>query len=94
MHIRELWSWKPPLPAGLPTWIFRWIFAIGMLITLIAAVVEMIDMFRIASGKEVVRSLGRAETLLRAQKEQEKVLSLLSLLREQKKQPKKLSKKI
>ena len=27
--------------AGLPTWIFRWIFAIGMLITLIAAVVEI-----------------------------------------------------
>ena len=40
--------------AGLPTWLFRWIFAIGMLITLIAAVVEMIDMFRIAAGKNVV----------------------------------------
>ena len=43
--------------ASLPTWIFRWIFAIGMLITTIAAAVEMIDMFRIAAGKDVVRSL-------------------------------------
>lgn len=40
----------------LPTYLFRWIFAAGMLFTLIAAIIEMIDMFRIAAGKSVVRS--------------------------------------
>ena len=47
--------------AGLPTWIFRWLFAVGMLITTIAAALEMIDCFRIAAGKEVVRSLEETE---------------------------------
>ena len=39
--------------AHFPTYIFRWIFAIGMLLTLIAAAVEMIDNFRIAKGEQV-----------------------------------------
>lgn len=41
-------------PSGLPTWIFRWLFAIGMLATLVGAALEMIDMFRMALGKNVV----------------------------------------
>ena len=49
--------------AGLPTWIFRWLFAVGMLITTIAAALEMIDCFRIAAGKEVVRSLEEKNAL-------------------------------
>lgn len=49
--------------AGLPTWIFRWIFAAGMFITTIAAAVEMIDMFRIAAGKDVVRSLDEQNSI-------------------------------
>lgn len=49
--------------AGLPTWIFRWLFAAGMLITTIAAALEMIDCFRIAAGKEVVRSLEEQNAL-------------------------------
>lgn len=40
--------------SGFPTFIFRWIYAAGMLFTLVAGVIETIDMFRIAAGKDVV----------------------------------------
>ena len=40
----------------LPTYIFRWVYALGMLLTIVAAAVEMVDMFRNAAGKTVVRS--------------------------------------
>ncbi len=37
----------------LPMWIFRWLYAFGMIVTLLAAGVEMIDCFRIVAGKKV-----------------------------------------
>jgi TRAP-type C4-dicarboxylate transport system permease small subunit len=40
----------------LPMWIFRWLYAFGMIVTLIAAAIEMIDSFRLASGKQVFRN--------------------------------------
>lgn len=39
----------------LPIWIFRWTYAFGMLCTLLVAALEMVDSFRIAMGKNVVR---------------------------------------
>lgn len=39
--------------SGFPTYIFRWIYAAGMLFTLIAGVIETIDMFRLAAGRKV-----------------------------------------
>lgn len=42
--------------AKLPTYIFRWLYALGMLLTTVAAGIEMIDMFRIAAGKKVIRT--------------------------------------
>lgn len=47
----------------LPMWIFRWTYAIGMLVTTLAAIIEMIDCFRIALGKEVVRNRDELEAL-------------------------------
>lgn len=40
----------------LPLWIFRWLYAFGMIATLLVAVIEMIDSFRLASGKKVFRN--------------------------------------
>lgn len=40
----------------LPMWIFRWLYAFGMIVTLIAAAIEMIDSFRLAAGKQVFRN--------------------------------------
>lgn len=45
----------------LPIYILRWVYAFGMLLTLIVAAIEMIDAFRIAMGKKVVRSLEEQE---------------------------------
>ena len=40
----------------LPLYILRWTYAFGMLMTLIAAAIEMVDSFRIAIGRNVVRN--------------------------------------
>ena len=37
----------------LPMWIFRWLYAFGMVATLLVAAIEMIDSFRLATGKKV-----------------------------------------
>lgn len=47
----------------MPTFIFRWFYVIGLVLTLIAAALEMIDMFRIAAGKQVVRDRDAWEAL-------------------------------
>lgn len=39
--------------AHLPAYMFRWVFAIGMTLTLIAAAIDMIDSLRTAKGTEV-----------------------------------------
>lgn len=52
----------------LPIWIFRWTYSFGMICTMLAAVVEMIDCFRIAMGAKVVRNRQELEAL----QEQEK----------------------
>ena len=49
--------------ANMPTFIFRWLYAIGMLLTTVAAALEMIDSFRIAAGKTVIRSKEELEKL-------------------------------
>ena len=36
----------------LPMWIFRWLYAFGMAATLLVAAIEMIDSFRLATGKK------------------------------------------
>lgn len=48
----------------LPLFVFRWVYAFGMLITLLAAVIEMIDAFRIAMGKKVIRNQEQLEAYL------------------------------
>lgn len=40
----------------LPMWLFRWLYAFGMIVTLLVAAVEMIDAFRLALGKTVFRN--------------------------------------
>lgn len=40
--------------AHLPTFVFRWLYIIGLALTLFAAALEMIDMFRVAFGKNVL----------------------------------------
>lgn len=40
--------------AHLPTFVFRWLYIIGLVLTTFAAVLEMIDMFRVAFGKNVL----------------------------------------
>lgn len=40
----------------LPIYLFRWTYAMGMLFTLVAAAIEMVDNFRIASGRKVIRN--------------------------------------
>lgn len=40
----------------LPMWIFRWLYAFGMVVTLLVAAAEMIDSFRLATGKKVFRN--------------------------------------
>lgn len=40
--------------AHLPTFVFRWLYIIGLVLTVFAAALEMIDMFRVASGKNVL----------------------------------------
>lgn len=47
----------------LPLYLFRWTYAGGMFITMIAAGVEMIDSFRIALGKKVIRNREELDTL-------------------------------
>ena len=49
--------------AKLPTYIFRWLYALGMLLTTVAAGIEMIDMFRIAAGKQVIRTREQLEEM-------------------------------
>ena len=39
--------------SGMPTWIFRWIYIFGLVVTLIAGIIESIDMFRRAKGETV-----------------------------------------
>jgi len=41
----------------LPTYIFRWVYAVGMLLTAAAVLVETADRFRAAAGKDVAVSL-------------------------------------
>lgn len=41
----------------LPIYILRWVYALGMLLTLITAAIEMVDAFRVAMGKNVVRNI-------------------------------------
>lgn len=48
---------------NLPIYIFRWTYAFGMLATTAAAAVEMIDSFRIALGKKVVRNKAELDAL-------------------------------
>ncbi len=40
----------------LPIWIFRWLYAFGMIVTLLVAAIEMIDSFRLSKGKRVFRN--------------------------------------
>ena len=40
--------------SGLPTWIFRWLFVIGLILTTIAAAIEMVDAFRLMKGVDVI----------------------------------------
>ena len=47
----------------MPTWIFRWLYVIGLILTTIAALLEMIDMFRIAKGETVVNTREELEAL-------------------------------
>ncbi|MFV0363456.1 MAG: TRAP transporter small permease subunit [Suipraeoptans sp.] len=42
--------------SGMPIYIFRWLYVLGMVITTIAAIIEVIDLVRIAVGKQVVRN--------------------------------------
>ena len=49
--------------AKLPTYIFRWLYALGMLLTTLAAAIEMIDMFCIAAGKQVIRNREQLEEM-------------------------------
>jgi len=39
--------------SGMPTWIFRWIYLFGLVVCLVAGVIESIDMFRRAKGETV-----------------------------------------
>lgn len=48
----------------LPIFIFRWVYAFGMLCTLLAAAIEMMDAFRIAMGKKVIRNRQQLEAYL------------------------------
>ncbi len=43
-------------PNHLPQYLFRWIYAVGMLFTLIMAFVDMVDCFRVALGQRVCRT--------------------------------------
>ena len=56
-------NFESTVATHLPMWIFRWTYAIGMLITLIAAFLDMVDDFRIALGKKVVRTREEMEEL-------------------------------
>lgn len=47
----------------LPTYIFRWIYALGMLLTLLAVILETVDRFRTAAGQTVVTGLEEGEEL-------------------------------
>ncbi len=47
--------------AGLPTWIFRWVWVLGMALILVALAFEIIDHVRKALGKKVYLSLDEAE---------------------------------
>lgn len=40
----------------MPVWIFRWLYVVGLLLTMLAAGLEMIDMFRTARGVTVINS--------------------------------------
>lgn len=51
----------------LPIFILRWVYALGMLFTLLAAALEMIDAFRIAMGKQVIRNREEMEIYLAEQ---------------------------
>lgn len=57
--------------AKMPTYIFRWLYALGMFLTMLAAAIEMIDMFRLAAGKPVIRNREQLEEMqkLEAQKD-------------------------
>lgn len=41
----------------LPTYMFRWVYALGMLLTTAAVIVETVDRFRTAAGKDVAAAL-------------------------------------
>lgn len=45
----------------LPTYIFRWVYAVGMLLTVAAVLIETVDRFRTAAGKDVVTGLEESE---------------------------------
>ena len=55
----------------LPTWLFRWIFAVGMSLTTIMAAVDMIDDLRIALGKEVYKTPEALEGVAEAEQKNE-----------------------
>lgn len=55
----------------LPLWCFRWLYAFGMFCTMLVAVIEMIDSFRLAMGKQVFRNRAEYEEYLAAQEEKQ-----------------------
>lgn len=55
----------------LPTWLFRWIFAVGMTLTTIMAAVDMIDDLRISLGKEVYKTPEALEGVAEAEQKNE-----------------------
>lgn len=52
----------------LPMWIFRWLYAFGMIVTGIVAAIEMVDSFRLALGKKVFRNREEYEQYLESAK--------------------------
>ncbi len=52
----------------LPMWAFRWLYAFGMVVTLLVAGIEMIDSFKLASGKRVFRNREEYQEYLEAGK--------------------------
>jgi len=41
------------LSSGMPTWIFRWVWVLGITLVLLALLLETIDFFRVLLGKQV-----------------------------------------
>ena len=38
----------------MPTWIFRWLYVLGLILTTLASVIELVDMVRKARGEDVI----------------------------------------